>query len=529
MRLSSPVIIALLFSLVRANADEVRRLPVKYVSSSAIYIDGGSREGLKVGQTGDVYRGEILIGMIEVVYLSEKSASCRSIDSTGVIAVGDMAQFVIVTGERPPLIGSIDETAEPPTTTLKQAVKPAKKARKFRGRAVVSYYTQDDLSDFDYDYSQPSLYFQGNVFDWFQSGTTISLRVRLRQVERVRGLGTQWENRFYEVSAKKEFTDRKLTLHIGRFAFSESPGVGYIDGLAGEKRHTSSFSYGGFVGMEPGNSGEVFQSNRLKIGAFGRFQVGDWTTSKRLNTVMALTGGYRNGVMEREFLYLSNDATIVKGLNLYQSSELEFNRGWRRNVEGDPVKLSSLYFGLNWEPVRSVNVTAGYDNRLPIRDYEARSTPDSLFDSEVRQGFHGGVSFRLPHALRVGFDAGSNGVRNGSSSTNGSGYISGSKLFATGIAWTFRSGAYKSGNSNGSQISASLSRDVLRILNLRIDAGEMQQKWIAGGSGSGKTGWLRTIAEVTFSRSGFGSISYEVQRGDYGKANRISADFGVRF
>lgn len=524
--------IIFLFLFQTGFAEGTINVGIKYVSSESIYLDGGSRLGLQPGDRGEVYRLGIKIGSVEIAYLSEKSASCRLLEVFDDIRIGDEVIFPIQR-EREKIKPAVVEKMPVDSTkaigiVASQRTPSRIQSGHFKGRVIFSSYAQDDLSRFDYDYLQPSLYMQGSYSHIAAPGAIFTWRLRLRKIERGSDRQSEWENRFYEVSLRKEMIPGKLELTAGRFAFSESPGIGSIDGLLAGYQLDGGFKIGGFTGFAPANTGENVQSDRLKAGISCLYLWGDYTTPQRLKSTIALTGIYLKGELEREFLYLSNDVVLTERIGFFQSSEIEINREWREKAEGSSLTLSSFYCALRWDPSRALGLTLGYDNRTPVRDNETRQLLDSLFDQALRQGIRGGLSYRLPYGMRIGFDTGYNSAEGRDNSLSGSGSISAIDILSSGISGTVKSSGYHSDQSNGSQMTAGVSRDVFSWSRVKIDGGYLRQKWTAGGAGEGNSRWLRLGGEVSFLRS-FGALSYEWQRGDFGEADRIAVDIGTRF
>ena len=63
-------------------------IKVKYLSAEYIYIDGGSAQGLAVGDKLIVRNDSRIIADLEVVFISENSASCKILKQEGQIKEG---------------------------------------------------------------------------------------------------------------------------------------------------------------------------------------------------------------------------------------------------------------------------------------------------------------------------------------------------------------------------------------------------------------------------------------------------------
>ena len=84
----------LLLLVLGAGAAELQTT-VKYVSASSVYIDAGREAGIQVGDRVKISRGGDSLAVLEVVYISGTSASCKIIESKGELRSGDMATLQI--------------------------------------------------------------------------------------------------------------------------------------------------------------------------------------------------------------------------------------------------------------------------------------------------------------------------------------------------------------------------------------------------------------------------------------------------
>jgi hypothetical protein len=87
---TGPGVVALLLALsLAAAAPGETRFHVKGRSLAAVQVDAGRTQGLKLGDRLRVVSGPVTIGEIEVVVLTERSASCRIVSVTRPVGVGD--------------------------------------------------------------------------------------------------------------------------------------------------------------------------------------------------------------------------------------------------------------------------------------------------------------------------------------------------------------------------------------------------------------------------------------------------------
>jgi len=86
-------------------------------------------------------------------------------------------------------------------------------------------------------------------------------------------------------------------------------------------------------------------------------------------------------------------------LTLLQGAEFDINRGWRKDGGVAGVTVSSVALTGRYRVSRGVDVNLGYDDRVPVRTWETRSLPDSLFTEAGRIGWRAGVNLRTSGGL----------------------------------------------------------------------------------------------------------------------------------
>jgi len=508
-----------------AVADELRTT-VKYISASAIYLDAGRSAGLQVGDHGVVLRGSDTLATIEVTYISEKSASCNVLSTTGEVKPGDAAVMVI---SAPKVEAPLPSPRElpPPSPAPGWSAQPAKPKStsdwKVKGRVAAQIYYQDDRTASNFDYNQPSLTVQSEIKH--ARGFTISLRMRARRTNRTIG-ESKWDNRYYEAALKGKSSRFPISWAVGRTTPGRVAGVGYLDGMSGDYKITPELTAGAFAGSNPDLGGGSTQWDHRKGGLFALYEKGDWST-RRISSMAALIGSYNAKDIEREFLYLSNDFVYNQQLSFFQSAEVELNRGWRKDVAGGSLTLSSFMLSSRWTATKKHSLSLNYNNRLPTRMYEDRTTPDTLFDDALRQGVRLGLSSRLPLNFRSNLDFGVNGTYGQKTATSASGGLMHPNLLWTRISTSYRASWFDSEYSQGFQYSLSLSRPLKWGIDVGLVGGSSSYTFTSGGRGKSTSNYLRGSANYGIGKF-YGSVSMEFQRGGGYDANRIYADIGMR-
>jgi hypothetical protein len=86
---------------------------------------------------------------------------------------------------------------------------------------------------------------------------------------------------------------------------------------------------------------------------------------------------------------------------VYASSELDLHTVKEGQLTRDP-KLTNSFLTLNYQPLRWLSMTAGYDAARTVYLFETmKSISDTLLDLTLKEGFRGSLSFRLPYNLSL--------------------------------------------------------------------------------------------------------------------------------
>lgn len=510
---------------------------VKYVSSSTVYLDAGISSGVAAGDTVKIYKGDILTALLEIIFTADNSASCRIITqnsdialTAGMIAVVSIAdksseESRVFTVENIPLVETVESNPLPASS--QQETLP----KRVTGRIGVQYYAQDNLDAYDYDFSQPSLLLNLNFLDILGPHYDLTLRMRTRReiiaANSQNPASTSWDNRLYQFVLHYNDPQASYNFSVGRTLSNDLAGVGYLDGAVFGYRLHSRFKAGIFGGTQPDLTTSQFSSDQTKAGVYAAYTVGDYT-SKRLNITAAAAGQYIQGIIDREFLYAQIDYTLGTKFSFFQSSEIDIDRGWRKQASGKSLQLSNILLNARYYFTRNFSLDLGYDNRKNVYTYYTRSIPDSLFDDALRQGYKAGVNFRLPKNIRIGLNSNYRNDSDGNSSTFYSGSIGTVNFLNSGTTVSFRTATYDNLYSSGLQNAISLSRYFFEKLNLGAAFGINNYNYKTIGY-SVSNNWVQFNGDYFFSRRLYGSANVELSRGSDFNSNRYFLDFGIRF
>ncbi|MBE0565677.1 MAG: hypothetical protein IH621_06970, partial [Krumholzibacteria bacterium] len=189
-----------------------------------------------------------------------------------------------------------------------------------------------------------------------------------------------------------------------------------LDGLAASRRLGAGWRLGAFGGWAPAWQDLDFSSEDQVAGVTVELDpAGAGATG--LGLVLAGIGRYHQGEVSREYVAMTTTWRGGPGLSLLQAAEVDFNRGWRRDTGADAVHLTSFALGARWQAERRLAFSAGFDDREPVRTWETRDRPDSLFQDAGRRGLRGGIEVRGGAGLRLNLDAGVRSPESGGTDT----------------------------------------------------------------------------------------------------------------
>ncbi|UCC81272.1 MAG: hypothetical protein JSW64_07930 [Candidatus Zixiibacteriota bacterium] len=511
------------------------RFVVKYESSEHIYIDGGSEDGVAVGDTLQILKADSAVAEIVAVFVSDHSSSCKIISGleSGLRGLSARQKHI------KPVIVEISEKEqevrrpEPEIKTdLQTEKKPPEKSSFIRGRAALQLYTYNDRGPADLDVVQPTLRANLEIQNLGNQNLTLKIRTRTRYTDRTRSYNSnvsdsEWRNRIYETSLNYDNGGRGIGFRLGRIIAGSFSGAGYVDGLMGFNRFSETLEVGIFAGTQPAWQYADFQASLQKYGAYINFKKGH-RRGIRYESTAALAAEYHSSTVSREFVHLRNRISQNGKWNIYQSLDLDINRDWRKERTGKSVIVSNLLISGSVNPCSWLRVTASYDNRKRYWTYEIQSLDERLFDDRYRRGVKTGLTFSLPHNYMISTDLGFRGI-DGEDESRYSWSASLRKSDFTalrlsyGLNYTFFSDIY----SEGRRFSANLGR-YFRSFSINLEYGFYKydyNTYITQRSSD----WIRIESFFRISRSFYLSANGQRGFGDDLNGDLFLTEFGYRF
>ena len=382
---------------------------VRFVSAENVYLDAGSAAGLDVGVKVRVVRGGKAVAELEVAFVAENSASCRIISSTGAINTGDRALFEPMAAAAPApadtLVSRQRETKDAPRRRTRSA-------ERVTGWLALQWDHSAESADADAPSDLAtdlfSLPFRVRVRD-LGSDFEFHGRGSLRRISRS-GFGestpaAEWRNRVLEAALVREGRDLGWQLAFGRVGGRRTAAAGPFDGLSVTRRLGAHTSLGAFAGFAPAWGDLGFSTDDHLGGAVLEYERAG-ADGRYLDVTLAAVGRYREGEISREYVSLVTSWRDGARLSLVQAAEFDLYRGWRKDESGRSTALTSTALTGRFQATRTLALSLGYDGREPVRTWETRSLPDSLFTEAGRNGWRGGLAWRGAGGLSLDVSGG---------------------------------------------------------------------------------------------------------------------------
>lgn len=404
--LAAIVLLLVLAGPVAAQGDA--ECGVRYLSADHVYLDCGRLAGLEAGATVLILRDGTQVAELQVEYAADHSASCRIVQAAGEVRVGDRAFFTPAAGAAatvpaaPDTVRRRERELRAPATATARAATPG--PRLGGGAALRWEHAAETGTDVTSDVL--TLPFRLRVRD-LGRGWEFRARGSLRRIARDGGddvrTTEEWRNRIHEVALVRDGRREAWHLAVGRVGVRAAAAAGPFDGLAASRRVGGAWRVGAFGGWAPAWQDLDFSTEDQVAGVTVELEPAAGATG--LGLVLAGVGRYHQGGISRESVTMTTTWRGGPGLSLLQAAEVDLNRGWKRDTGADAVELTSFALTGRWQAGRRLAFRAGYDDRRPVRTWETRDRPDSLFQDAGRRGLRGGIELRGGGGQRLDLDA----------------------------------------------------------------------------------------------------------------------------
>lgn len=517
--------VAILLSLgmapLRASELEAK---VTYVAWKTLYLSAGRAQGVENNLNGLLYHDGSLIGEISIAATADSTCVATLTGDSAIARPGDRAIILLKDSEaqKAPTLAQAPERTV--TEEVRSHVSGQRRPRsRFTGRASIQADTYQDKAGTEVN---PGATFRSSISRVLTSNSHLSLKYRGRQ--RTNSEGKEWQHRLYEASLAFESSEQRWRASFGRIQAGSVAGIGYLDGAYGEAGLGRGFAVGAFGGAQA--------EADLSVSDFGTTKGGVLVTHRRNENAvrrsqftLAMAGEYVNGNISREFLYQQSTLSLGSAFSLYESSDFNINRGWRRDAEGSVLSLANMLANVRFMPFQSTTLSVGYDGRARYHDWESRETPDSLFDDAIRHGLRAGIELAFLHGMRV---AAQQSYRSDPATDtfypSGSYSVTSNSILHSSVGASVRFNTFSNRFSTGELRSIAVSWAPVRYTDLRAEYGQTHYVFRLDDYES-DADWIRTSFDLNL-RSGT-YLSLQTERNSSGDESSIRSfvELGRRF
>jgi len=370
-------------------------------------------------------------------------------------------------------------------------------------------------------------------------GHPYSLRVRARTQQNRRSLVgsgdlpiTESRDRFYELSLAYDPPQGRFAYRVGRMSASPYVGVGYVDGFLGQVALTSSIEVGGFAGASGNIESLGFDAGRQKYGLFTRFTSS--TTDSGLPWEVILAGVREQGLEDISREYVTLQSRFSSGgrgrFSFYQRTEVDVNRGWRKDLSEKGVQISNLSLVGTAQLSRFSRLSISYDRFEPYRTEESRPLPEEVFSAFLRQGWRASLYFGKPRGLNVSLSAGYRSQEGEEEKTVSYGLgLRYTDVASVGLSLGANFLGFSNPFNEGYVATAQASQQIPGGHLIDVTLGNRVSNNLLFEDTERKSYWARAGAWIQLPKNLFGNAEYELGRGDDLQGQRFSLGLGYRF
>lgn len=494
---------------------------VTYVSGTTVYLEVGTKQGIKEGTVFTVVRAGQTIGELSASFVSSSRTACAITRSTGAISVGDSVAYVPV-------------PVQPLPTTLtaagsKPVVRASSRRSPVRGRVGLRYLTINQPGGSTLRQPSVDLRLDGSQIGGSAMGLAVDVRMQRTNVTGGSSSATSapaGATRVYQAAFIRQRTPNGTRLAVGRqFATVLSP-IGIFDGVALDM-HGSRWSGGGLLGTMPDGGSFAPSAATTEAGLWLQRHSARGSASPWSATVGAI-GSYNRGEIDREFAYLRGTLN-TRVVSIYAAEEIDVNRGWKRQAEGSAATLTSTVITAQVTMSRALSVSGGLDSRRSVRLYRDFVNPEIAFDDALRQGQWGELSIRPSRHLRLSSDIRTSGGGSEGKSQAVTASFSATQLTRLGLGLRARSTQYSGAITEGRLSSVAVEVAPGSAVRLSLNTGVRTSAMPAAGLPATRLTWAGGDLDVAVGRSFYVMLSTYREAGTASASTQTYAAVTWRF
>lgn len=538
-------ILIILILLANTGHGETQKFQVKHLSAENVYLDGGSRKGLAVGDRLAIFRKTDFVAEIEIISVAENFAAGKIVKKSKPIQTGYTAVLIrekekttaiqSTSAERSNATTQDSGLSQPQPALQNKTVyqRPARNAADISGSASLQFYHFNDNGPANLDFTQPTFRINFKARNLWGRQYNLRIKTRSRYNQRTRSYNanvpeSEWRNRIYEFSFSYDNPAAPVNFRAGRIITNFISGVGYIDGAMLQVNTTRIFRVGIFGGFQPQWQYSRFQTSITKYGAFLNITSGEYS-GLRYEGTLAAAAAYHSSTVSREFFYIRNSIGSAGKWQLFQSAEIDINRNWRREKAGESVSLSNLFVSGYYLFSPSLRAGLSFDDRKNYWTYETKSLSDSLYDTFFRRGLRGNVSIRLPRHFTIFANAGYRNREGDTESTyTYSGGLNKTNFLIRGLYFNLRGSGFSNLTTNGYNFTVRLGKYFRSGHSISASYGNYYYDFKTTLRQINNR-WLRVYGQIQFLRQFFLSLQYDAGLSGDIRGNKIFGEIGYRF
>lgn len=396
---------------------------VKQVATGAVYLDGGSNDGLKEGMRLTVWRlapGEAQakrqqIGALTVSAVASLSAVCEIKEPAAAVQVGDSADL---------------------TYEDAQAIQLVRSSKSIRHYAQTVSFTEGDPIDEEaraYVPRPPSpevnklrgrIGFEESMILDHSSGIRTMQEGLVLRMDMTRIGGTYWNftgywrgrlssqtsvlpqqqtlsdllNRTYQIGLYYNNPNSNYVAGFGRYLLPWAPSLSTMDGGYFGRRLGKEFTTGVFAGSTPDPTAWNYNPNRQMAGAFVAFEHGSYESVRFTSTAgLAVTRDHWRP--EREFVFFENGVQINSKVSIYHDLEADRLAKPLTSDGRNGPRLARSFLTLRYQPVKPLTLDISHNYFRDVPTFDTRLLGTGLLDQFLFQGFSGGFRLDLTHGV----------------------------------------------------------------------------------------------------------------------------------
>ncbi|MBC8374672.1 MAG: hypothetical protein H8E26_01435 [FCB group bacterium] len=443
---------------------------ITYISRDQAYIDLGKKAGIQIGDSVQVYRNDVWLGVASVSQTSGASSAMEGLDPS-VIAwdIGDDVQVEVNlpksiqasstaaieshSESKPVVQVFLDSSSYAPRTPSNMSLDSDRFAPTFTG------YVSTRVSDRGGDTSgvretRGSIYGQFKVLDLGVRHLDVSTYLRSNRSSR----DSSSQTGIYSIMLSYDNPGSHFSYLLGRMYHPQFSMLGTIDGLGmtwRSDRRVIAVAAGlmsnvnDIQGQLQRNKFGLLDEERFK---WGKVQVG-------------IIGETESGAFSRNYLLLGSTAKLSSSLRIRGYSEFDLDLQDQSQFQST-VSLTRFRASINWRPWRSLISTSRYSYRENVVDL--LDSAETEYEKAARHTFNTNLSLILGSGMSI----------TGQASFRGDGTNRQIQIYGVSLSHrNFTSQSYQlnaggmamfSYLSEGGRVYASIGRNILPWLDIDL-------------------------------------------------------------